>query len=65
MWRKMFCLGVAAVVFGLAGGASADEYHWTNEGDGNSWCNQFNWDPNTAVPGSSDDVVIRRGDIPK
>jgi hypothetical protein len=60
----MFCLGVAAVVFGLAGGASADEYHWTNEGDGNSWCNQFNWDPNTAVPGSSDNVVIRRTYIP-
>jgi hypothetical protein len=47
------------LVLGLAGSAQAATYNWTNIGDGNSWCNRFNWDPNTAVPGPQDDARIR------
>ncbi|MHC4676702.1 MAG: hypothetical protein ACYTBZ_29815 [Planctomycetota bacterium] len=59
MCRKLIVLIAGALVLGLACSAPAAEYNWTNDGDGNSWCNQFNWDPNTAVPGPGDRAIIR------
>jgi len=55
---------VFVVVFGLVGSVSAAEINWTNDvADSNSWCNRFNWDPNAAVPGTSDSAIIRRAHI--
>jgi hypothetical protein len=59
MWRKMFCLVVAAVVLGLAGGASGLDYYWNNDyGPDSSWCQAENWDRDEVPIGSSDTAII-------
>ncbi|MHC4864741.1 MAG: LamG domain-containing protein [Planctomycetota bacterium] len=60
MDRRLLFVVLATLVLGVAQSASAGIINWTNDAvDNNSWCNQFNWDPNTAVPGTSDTGRIR------
>jgi len=59
MCKNLTLLISVVLVLGLACSAQADPYTWTNDGDGNSWCERFNWDPNTSVPGPGDTAVIR------
>jgi hypothetical protein len=60
MCRKPAILISLVLVLGLAQSASAGIIDWTNNApDNNSWCDQLNWDPNTAVPGTTDEARIR------
>ncbi|HCN08099.1 MAG TPA: hypothetical protein DIT01_09210, partial [Lentisphaeria bacterium] len=51
MFRCRLCL---LLVFMLAGTTQAVQYDWTGNGDGVSWEDQLNWDPNDqGAPGGS------------
>ena len=59
MCRNLTPLISVVMFLAMACSAQAATYNWTNDGDGNSWCNRFNWDPNTSVPGPLDTARLR------
>lgn len=57
MLRGLIYLTFLALVFGLAGGAAADEFKWDNSSGDSLWRTGENWDLN-KLPGEGDALYV-------
>jgi hypothetical protein len=55
MYKKLMFLISLVSLLALANVVSAETFEWTGNGDGTSWDDPLNWDPNNEYPGQVGD----------